>query len=369
MILGTRPEAIKMAMLVKALAEMDNFEVQCVSTQQHVSLLSDTLNAMGLQVDREMPAPDRSDLYRLTASVALELGDVGADSDLIVVQGDTLSAFAGALHGFLWQVPVAHLEAGLRTTTIATPHPEEGLRRAISQFSSLHLAPTAGARRNLEREGVDPSAIVVVGNTSIDAIRSQLERIGSRSAADAPTEEPYCVLTVHRRESWGRPMRDIAQAVRALAMDYPEIAFVCPLHPNPTVRSVFTELDPIPNLKIVEPMPHDDFVALLAGSLAILTDSGGIQEEATVLGVPVVILRDETERPEVLAVGVGTLVGSSQERIHEVTRSVINDRLANRLTLPSDSPFGDGFAGIRSARAIAAFLDKKPLPQDMAAIP
>ena len=357
-----------MAPLVDALQNLDDLEVQCVSTQQHSSLLSDTLGAVGLQVDIETPAPDRRDLHRLTASVALELGDVGAESDLIVVQGDTLSAFAGALHGFLWQVPVAHLEAGLRTSTIALPHPEEGLRRAITQFTSLHLAPTAGARRNLEREGVDPSLIVVVGNTSIDTIKSQLNRIDSRLDLGERPDGPYCVLTVHRRETWGEPMRNIAQAIHTLAEDYPQITFICPLHPNPAVRSVFAELDPVANLQVVEPMPHDDFVALLAGSLAILTDSGGMQEEATVLGVPVVILRDETERPEVLDVGVGTLVGTSHERIVEVARSVIDDRLAGRLRLPSKSPFGDGFAGVRSARAIAAFLRGKPLPTDMAPV-
>jgi UDP-N-acetylglucosamine 2-epimerase (non-hydrolysing) len=161
---------------------------------------------------------------------------------------------------------------------------------------------------------------------------------------------------------------DAQHRARTLAQEYPEITFVCPLHPNPAVRSVFAELDPIENLQVVEPMPHDDFVALLAGSLAILTDSGGMQEEATVLGVPVVILRDETERPEVLEVGVGTLVGTSQERIFEVARSVIADRLANRLQLPSESPFGDGSAGVRSARAIEAFLRGRPLPPDMAPV-
>ena len=219
-VFGTRPEAIKMTPLVVALRDMGGVEVQCVSTQQHASLLSETLDAVGLQVDVETPAPDRRDLHRLTASVALELGDVGAESDLIVVQGDTLSAFAGALHGFLLQVPVAHLEAGLRTSTIALPHPEEGLRRAISQFTSLHLAPTTGARQNLEREGVDPSSIVVVGNTSIDAIKSQLNRIDSRLDLGVRPDGLYCVLTVHRRETWGEPMRNIAQAMHTLAEEY-----------------------------------------------------------------------------------------------------------------------------------------------------
>jgi UDP-N-acetylglucosamine 2-epimerase (non-hydrolysing) len=364
-IFGTRPEAIKLAPVVKALNEFDDIHVTCISTQQHSSLLSETLGAVDLVVDVEMPVPDRSSLNTLTSSVALNLGKLAVESDLVVVQGDTLSAFAGALHGFLLEVPIAHVEAGLRTSTLHLPHPEEGLRRAISDFASLHLAPTLGARRNLEREGIDPATIVVTGNTSIDAIKSQLVRMNE---SEGPIERPrgdYCILTVHRRETWGQPMRNIANAVWSLARDFPDIAFMCPLHPNPAVRSVFSNLPPISNLHVVDPVPHDEFVALLAGSLAILTDSGGMQEEATVLGVPVVILRQETERPEVIDAGVGFLAGVEQSKVHEVAQGVINARRSGEYRGPLVSPFGDGHAGVRSAMAIAAFLRGQPLPSDM----
>lgn len=363
-IFGTRPEAIKLAPVVSALRQSSSVDVVSISTQQHGSLLSDALDAAELVVDVQTGSPDGTNLNSLATSVAHELGQLAADSDLVVVQGDTVSAFAGALHGFLWKVPVAHVEAGLRTSTLALPHPEEGLRRAITQFTALHLAPTQGSRRNLEREGVDPSSIVVVGNTSIDAIVSQLAVNDSDVAHELSMGGPYCVLTVHRRETWGLPMANIAQSMWALAYEFPDIRFVCPLHPNPIVRSAFAELEPLPNLRVVEPIPHDEFVGLLAGSLLILTDSGGIQEEATVLRVPVVILREETERPEVVEVGVGVIAGTSSERILEVARPLIHDRLADRWSCPVSSPFGDGNAGVRAAAAIEAFLGGAALPQD-----
>lgn len=367
-ILGTRPEAIKLAPVVRALRDHQCMQVTCVSTQQHSSLLSETLEAVGLTIDVEVGAPDRSNLNNLTASVALNLGDFAADSDLVVVQGDTLSAFAGALHGFLLEVPVAHVEAGLRTSKLHLPHPEEGLRRAISDIASLHLAPTIGARRNLEHDGIDPAMIVVTGNTSIDAIEAQLKRIEESPKEVVRTEKNYGVLTVHRRETWGEPMRNIANAVWSIAQQYPNIDFICPLHPNPMVRAAFTDLPTLTNLRIINPMPHDDFVALLAGSLVILTDSGGMQEEATVLGVPVIILREETERPEVINAGVGFLAGIDQARIREVTTSVIDARLSGQYQAPTASPFGDGHAGIRSAMAIDAFLRGRSLPTDMCTI-
>ena len=363
-IFGTRPEAIKLAPLVSALRRSSSVEVLCISTQQHESLLSDALEATDLVVDVQTSPPDRTDLNSLTASVTHALGRVAADSDLVVVQGDTLSAFAGALHGFLWKVPVAHVEAGLRTSSLHLPHPEEGLRRAIAQFTGLHLAPTQRARRNLEREGVNSSSIVVVGNTSVDAITRQLANDDVRSVPPVVVEGPYCVLTVHRRETWGAPMENIAQAMWTLANGFPHITFVCPLHPNPIVRSAFAKLEPLPNLLVVDPIPHDEFVGLLANSLLILTDSGGIQEEATVLRVPVVILREETERPEVAEVGVGVLAGTATERVLDAARLLIQERLADTWSCPLNSPFGDGNAGVRAAVAIEAFLAGEALPGD-----
>lgn len=364
-ILGTRPEAIKLAPLTAALRKYTDLRVLCVSTQQHSSLLRENLLALDFHFDLEMTEPDRTNLHTLTASVALGLGSLAEGKDLVVVQGDTLSAFAGALHGFLMNVPVAHVEAGLRTSRLDSPHPEEGLRRAISSLTSLHLAPTENARRNLEVEGVNPSSIVVTGNTSIDAVRTQIHKHVKETHGLGDSRRPYCVITVHRRENWGDPIRQIATAVAKLAQEFPGVDFVCPLHPNPAVRSAFSALPTILNLHVIDPLPHDQFVPLLANSLVILTDSGGIQEEATVFQVPVVILRQETERPEVLASGLGILAGTDSGLIFKCVSELINQRLKGVFASGIDESFGDGYASQRAATSIRSFLLGQKLPSDM----
>lgn len=367
LVYGTRPEAIKFEPLDKALRQLNDIDVLTLSTHQHSSLLDDTLLSIGMTTDIELAEPDRGSLTELFGSMATNLAHEDLRVDLIVVQGDTLSAFLGALHGYLSGIPVAHLEAGLRTSDLHLPHPEEGMRRAIGQLSSLHLAPTPRARRNLESEGVAAESIVVTGNTSIDALHRRLESGSQGVSLTWPFDSSYCVVTVHRRENWGTTMDGIAQSVATLAEAYPDIRFVCPLHPNPAVRKSFASITHINNVCVIDPIPHEAFASVLQGSLMILTDSGGIQEESTVIGVPTVILRVETERPEAIESGSAFLVGTDGSDILRISRDVLERRLNGEDFMPMNSPFGDGNAGTRAAEAISCFLRGSRLPADLLA--
>jgi len=354
-----------MAPLIKALRRYENLKTVAISTQQHESLLFEALGSVGITTDLELAPPDRKSVQSLVSSIGLGLEIPVSNSDLVVVQGDTISAYAGALSGLLHKKPVVHLEAGLRTANLHQPHPEEGLRRAITHLASLHLAPTAHARKNLENEGVPTNSIVVTGNTSIDSIKEQLEHLKQKSNPPVQNSKDYCVLTVHRRENWGEGLNRIARAVFQLSTEFPHVDFLCPLHPNPVVRKSFDTLPARDNFRILDPLPHNRFVELLARSQLILTDSGGIQEEATVLGVPVVILREETERPEVVDAGWGFIAGTDDNQILKIARSLLQQRLDHVFTGPVESPFGDGHAGVRAAEAINAFSQGEQLPTDM----
>lgn len=348
-----------MAPLVNALRQITTLEAVTISTQQHESLLSETLGSVGLKTDLELPTPDRSSVQSLVSTIGLALEQPLSECDLVVVQGDTVSAFAGALVGFLQKIAVVHLEAGLRTTDLYQPHPEEGLRRAISRLASLHLAPTDHAKENLLQEGISVETIVVTGNTSIDAIKEQLRKLRSDEDASSSVSKNYCVLTVHRRENWGDRLDAIAGAVFQLATEFPHVDFICPLHPNPVVRESFTKLPARPNFKVVKPLDHGTFVKLLASSQLILSDSGGIQEEATVLEVPILILREETERPEVVESGWGFIAGTDQTQILTLARDLLQQRIDGRFKAPKESPFGDGNAGRRAAHAISNFNEDR----------
>ncbi len=364
-IYGTRPEVIKLAPVIRALRQSHEPSVLTISTHQHTSLLTESLSASHVSTDIETPRPDTTTMQGLISTIGSNLQALELDSRAVVVQGDTATAYAGALFGFLNGMRVIHVEAGLRTSTVRNPFPEEGFRRLITRLADLHLAPTVRARRNLEREGVASTSIVVTGNTSIDGLISQLD---AQPTADAPVTEDlgdYCVVTLHRRESWGEPMARIALALRELALAFPHTTFMCPLHPNPTVRRSFDSLTAISNVKILDPLPHDDFVRLLRDSSLIITDSGGIQEESTVLGVPTLVARDETERPEAVEAGVAHLVGTDVEMIVRVGSDLLRSSISPEDLSSAATVFGDGQAGVRSARAIRAFLSDVPLPSDM----
>ena len=364
-IYGTRPEVIKLAPVIRALRQAQGPSVIAISTHQHTSLLAESLSASHVSTDIETPRPETSTMQDLISTIGSNLQALELDSRAVVVQGDTATAYAGALFGFLNGMQVIHVEAGLRTSTVRNPFPEEGLRRLITRLTDLHLAPTVRARKNLEREGVASTSIVVTGNTSIDGLMTQLH---VQPTADAPVAEDlgnYCVVTLHRRESWGEPMDRIALALKELALAFPRTTFMCPLHPNPTVRRSFDPLTTISNVKILDPLAHDDFVRLLRDSCMIITDSGGIQEESTVLGVPTLVARDETERPEAVEAGVAHLVGTDVERIVRVGSDILRSSISPEDLSSAATVFGDGQAGVRSARAIRAFLSDVPLPSDM----
>jgi UDP-N-acetylglucosamine 2-epimerase (non-hydrolysing) len=280
---------------------------------------------------------------------------------MVVVQGDTTTTFAGALAAFYAGTPVAHLEAGLRTGDMRAPFPEEGNRRLTSQITSLHLAPTPKSRANLVAEGFDPATIVVTGNTVIDALHWTVDRrVAYQDAAlDALDRDPRPVLlvTAHRRESWGAGMRDIGRALRSLARLEPALQIVFPIHPNPVVReAIGPAVDGLANVRLIEPLPYGQFARLMNRASIVLTDSGGVQEEAPALGKPVLVMRDVTERPEAVSAGTARLVGTDERRIVDAVRSLLHDPAAYAEMANAVNPYGDGRACERTVAAIARFF-------------
>jgi UDP-N-acetylglucosamine 2-epimerase (non-hydrolysing) len=356
-VLGTRPEVIKLAPVVAQLRSgPDPFRVTVIATGQHREMLDQALAATGLAADRDL------DLMRpgQTLSGLLAAALIGLDRELkrarpdgLLVQGDTTSALAGALAAFHLRVPVAHVEAGLRSHDPADPFPEEANRRLISGLAAWHFAPTPLAARNLRAEGVNAARIAVTGNPVVDALRT-LAGTGPLAAAPAwgPGERRRVLVTAHRRESFGRPLREICAAVLALARRFPDAQFVLPVHPNPEVRrAVRAVLRRVPaNLRRVPPLPYGAFIRLLAGAALAITDSGGVQEEATALNVPCLVLRRVTERPEALAAGA-RLVPPEARAIAAAAGRVLAAGAGTRPRRPC--PFGDGRAAARIAGTLA----------------
>lgn len=358
---GTRPEAIKMAPIVKALEASHDFHVTVVVTGQHREMLAQVNTTFGIVPSGDLDifahgqgldAVTSRTLERLTPVLQREQPDV------VVVQGDTTSAFAAGLAAFYLKIPVVHVEAGLRTPTIWSPFPEEGNRRLLTRITSLHLAPTQGSKENLVREGVDPDTIVVTGNTVIDAFLSVAE---SKETFDAPELQGIgqdgrrvVLVTSHRRESWGDPMRRTARALRTLAQQEPEVVFVLPLHANPLVRDIFRPaLGDLPNVRLTEPLGYEDFARLTALSTLVVTDSGGVQEEAPSLGKPVLVLREDTERPEAVTAGTARLIGTDTELIISEVTSLLHDAGRYAAMANAVNPYGDGRAAGRSVAAIS----------------
>lgn len=363
-VVGTRPEGVKLAPLVHALGGSASCRPVLVSTGQHREMLDQVLTFFGLTPDLDLGllVPGQG-LAELTARAVTALSGAitAVEPDLVVVQGDTTSTFAGALAAYYAGVPVAHVEAGLRTGNLRAPHPEEANRRLTGVLTDLHLAATTGARDNLLGEGTDPSRIVVTGNTVIDALHWAVERragYGSDEieALDA-SGRPIVLVTAHRRESWGAPMEAVGRALGELARRHPGVAFVFPIHRNPTVRSAIAPgIAGRDNVLLTEPLEYGAFSRLMARSSLILTDSGGVQEEAPALGKPVLVLRETTERPEAVAAGCAVLVGTDEERIVAEASALLADpvELARRSVM--ESPFGDGRAAARCRDAIEALL-------------
>ncbi|MFB8235455.1 non-hydrolyzing UDP-N-acetylglucosamine 2-epimerase [Kitasatospora purpeofusca] len=358
---GTRPEAIKIAPLALALAAADGFRPVLVSTGQHLEMVEEINEAFGLRPRYRLKVlrPGRP-LGPMAADLvdALQEPLRREELDLVVVQGDTTTAFAAALAATYARIPVVHLEAGLRTGDPQEPFPEEINRRMIAQVAALHLAPTREAAANLLGEGIKPADVVVTGNTVIDALhtilRSPVDFHDPRLSELVAHNGPVVLLTMHRRESWGRPMEEVARAVAELCAARPDLRFVVPLHPNPQVREVFERaLGGHPRVLLCGPLPYTDFVGLLHRATLVLTDSGGVQEEAPSLGSPVLVLRDRTERVEGVAAGCAKLIGTDRRRIVAEVLGLLADRAAyEAMRKPGLLCYGDGRAAERSVAAI-----------------
>lgn len=362
---GTRPEAIKMAPIVKALDRSPVLEPVVVVTGQHRELL-DGVNALFDIVPRhdlDIIEP-RQQLHEvtcraldgLTAAIRVE------QPDAVIVQGDTTTAFVGALAAFYERVPVAHVEAGLRTNNPYNPFPEEINRRLTSQLTSIHLAPTPTSRANLLAEGIADDGIFVTGNTVIDALLAVVDRRlplenPALSPLSALEDRPLVLVTSHRRESWGAPMARTARAIARLAHAHPDAIFVLPAHPNPAVRDVLLPpLRGLANVLITEPLGYSDFARAMDASAIIVTDSGGVQEEAPSLGKPVLVLRDTTERPEAVDAGTVRLVGTDEDLIVDSVTELLTDETAYKEMAQAVNPYGDGLAAARTAQAIAHYF-------------
>jgi UDP-N-acetylglucosamine 2-epimerase (non-hydrolysing) len=357
---GTRPEAIKLAPVVWALRESEELRPWVAYTGQHRDLLTPLLEI--LEIDGGEEVGDIEPGLPLTTVFARTNEAVGEllrrrSAEAIVVQGDTAPVLSAAIAAFHERVRVIHVEAGLRSGDFERPFPEEMHRRVVAELASLHLAPTPGARVNLLAEGVPADRILVTGNTAVDALRAACGRMPPYPREG---DGPLIVVTVHRRESWHRSVREIAAAVADIAREHPDAEIVAPIHPNPQVHSPFeAELGPLPNASIVEPLRYDRFLGLLAEADLVLTDSGGIQEETPSLGTPVLLLRDRTERPEALDGGFVRVAGTHRGPIVEATREALR---AGWRTPDAPNPFGDGQAAERIVSAMELLLDGKSWP-------
>jgi UDP-N-acetylglucosamine 2-epimerase (non-hydrolysing) len=355
---GTRPEAVKLAPFVLAARRHSDVEVRLVSSGQHPEAMLEVLDHFALGVDGDVALFEAGETQTLPGITGGALRGFSSElvshaPDVVVVQGDTTTAFAGALAAFYANAPVAHVEAGLRTHDPLSPFPEEMNRRLIDALASFLFPPTAVAAENLAAEGRVGDGVFVTGNTIVDALRSLLE--GKRAMLPAAAR-PYLagsawerrvLVTAHRRESWGAPIGEIAGAISEVAVRFPSCVFLVPLHPNPIVRRSFALQAPPENVLLVEPLPYAPFIAALERSDLVLTDSGGVLEEATVLGKPVLIARERTERPEAVAAGAAEVVGVGREGIVAALAGALA-RPAPPAGAVGADVFGDGRAGERT---------------------
>jgi UDP-N-acetylglucosamine 2-epimerase (non-hydrolysing) len=362
-VLGTRPEAVKLAPVVAALAASSAYAPVVISTGQHRALLDQVLQPFGIEPDVDLDLMDAGQSLTDLAGRAVRRIGEALDQlrvDVLVVQGDTTTTVAGALAGFYQRLPVAHVEAGLRTGDRFAPYPEEVNRRLVTQLADLHLAPTPLAADRLVTEGVDPGAVVMTGNTGIDALFATVQRKrpyeGANAAALTQLESepgPLVLVTAHRRESWGGGLAAIAEGIAALVAARPDVRVVLPLHPNPVVRdAVLPWLEGRDRVLLTEPLDYADLVRVLDRADLVVTDSGGIQEEACSLGTPTLVTRETTERPEGAEAGGLLLVGTDAARIRDEAVRLLSDPVAYEAMVCRTLPFGDGHAAERVVAAL-----------------
>lgn len=361
-VFGTRPEVLKLGSLISALRAVAKIPLYILSTGQHRELSLSALSTVGFSPNTSLDLMRSSQLPHQFVAGAISAITPAIQSEkctAVLVQGDTASALAGSLAGFHLSIPVIHVEAGLRSGDLRAPFPEEGYRRLISSISALHLAPTEHAKANLLHEGIRPEAIRVTGNTIVSALeyyRAQRRPPLVEEAVRSPPRKQILV-TLHRRESHGDTLRGILIALREIADKHSTASILFPVHPNPAVRGIAHEiLAGHERIALVEPLDYQEFLCAIESSYLILTDSGGIQEEAPYFGIPVVVARDTTDRPESVASGNAILAGTHAEQIKSTVLSILNDQKLHSRMAVLRNPFGDGTSATRCAEAITEFL-------------
>ena len=356
LVFGTRPEAIKMCPLVNELKKRPGIRtVVCVSGQ-HREMLDAVLRAFNVVPDYDLAImKDRQTLFDITVNILERIRAVLEEvkPDVVLVHGDTSTTFVTALACFYMQIPVGHVEAGLRTYNIYSPYPEEFNRQAVSVIAKYNFAPTELSRENLLREGRKPESIYVTGNTAIDALKTTVRADYTHPELEWAAGSHLIMITAHRRENLGEPMHRMFRAIRRIIEEHPDVRAIYPIHLNPVVREeANAELGGCDRIRIIEPLDVLDFHNFLSRSYLILTDSGGIQEEAPSLGKPVLVMRDTTERPEGIAAGTLRLVGTEEETIYKNFKELLEDRAAYDRMAHASNPYGDGFASVRIADAL-----------------
>ena len=365
-IFGTRPEAIKMAPLVKALQAEDKFQCVVTVTAQHREMLDQVLELFAIKPDYDLDIMQANQtLFDVTGKALTGLKSVLEQEkpDLVLVHGDTTTTFVASLAAFYLQIPVGHVEAGLRTGNKLSPFPEEMNRKLTGAIADLHFAPTTTSRENLLKEGINPESIFVTGNTVIDALLQTVKPDYSFTQPDLQnldfSRHRVLLVTTHRRENLGEPMRQIYLALREIIQAYPDILIIFPVHKNPKVRAVVEEvLGDLDRVRLIEPLDYQPFINLQNKSHLVLTDSGGLQEEAPSLGKPVLVLRDTTERPEAVTAGTVRMVGTDRQKLVECARELLSSDRAYANMANAVNPYGDGQACRRIVQNLLFYFDK-----------
>ncbi|MGA7932918.1 MAG: UDP-N-acetylglucosamine 2-epimerase (non-hydrolyzing) [Kovacikia sp.] len=362
-ILGTRPEAIKLAPVIQKFKTSSDFDTQVILTGQHREMVDQVMQLFDLAADRDLAIMQpKQTLTDITCWSLRGLEDLfqKLQPRLVLVQGDTTTAFAATLAAFYQKIPVGHVEAGLRTDDIYNPYPEEANRRLISQLTQLHFAPTDLSVKHLQNSGV-LGEIHQTGNTVIDALLAVAARNPGCEVPGLDWDKYRVILsTVHRRENWGKPLENIAQGFLQILNKFPDTALLLPLHRNPTVREPLKAiLGPHPRAFLIEPLDYTDLVGAIQRSYLLLTDSGGLQEEAPSLGKPVLVLRETTERPEAVVAGTARLIGTDPDRIFSTTAELLSNTIAYQDMATAVNPFGDGHAADRILRIVETYFQGK----------
>lgn len=371
-IFGTRPEAIKMAPIIQEMerykSEIDS--VICV-TAQHREMLDSVLDTFHISPDYDLNIMKKGQtLDSVTGTILHGLNDIldREKPDMVLVHGDTTTTFASALSAFYHKIPVGHVEAGLRTHNLYSPYPEEANRQMVGTIAELHFTPTMQSLKNLLQENKDPEKIYVTGNTAIDALRTTVKKEYDSEALRWAGDARIILLTAHRRENWGEPLKRVFTAVNKITEKYPDVRVIYPCHMNPAVRGLADEMfSNNDHVRVIEPLEVTDFHNLIKKSYLVLTDSGGIQEEGPSLGKPVLVVRETTERPEGVEAGTLKLLGTSTENIVKQVSRLLDDEIEYERMSKAENPYGDGHASERIVNAIVRYFRNKELEEGISA--